>query len=328
MRRQTANIDPSRRMACTPESRVRANPPEAAPRPLVGNQQRLGVSPAYAGLGHAIPSRDQSDKILREMTQARERAASGDTQERQHFEKLRNRVCATHLRFAVVISKRYGPRCGRLDFEDLLQFAALGLMRACEDFDPARGAAFSTYAANWIRQYVSRGIANYARIIRAPVHLQVARARCSRAAAKVAATGHTANIDELARLTGLRPRTIARSLAQLGEVLSLDCPAFDGDRATMGESVPSPGPTPLEALLAKERAEYARASLAALPDREREVVQLRTGDAELSLEEIGATLAVERTGRVGLCRERVRQIEQQAVARLRLRADDDLRLDS
>jgi DNA-directed RNA polymerase sigma subunit (sigma70/sigma32) len=117
-------------------------------------------------------------------------------------------------------------------------------------------------------------------------------------------------------------------LAQLGEVLSLDCPAFDGDRATMGESVPSAEPTPLDALLAKERAEYARASLAALPDREREVVQLRTGDAELSLEEIGATLAVERTGRVGLCRERVRQIEQRAVARLRLRADDDLRLDS
>jgi RNA polymerase sigma factor (sigma-70 family) len=288
----------------------------------------LGVSPAYAGLGHTIPSRDEIDKLLREMTQARERAASGDTQDRQRFEKLRNRVCATHLRFAVVFSKRYGPRCGRLDFEDLLQFAALGLMRACEDFDPARGAAFSTYSANWVRQYVCRGIANYARIIRAPVHLQVARARCSRAAAKVAATGRTANMDELARLTGLRPRTIARSFAQVGEVLSLDAPAFDGDRTTMGESVPSAEPTPLEALLAKERTEYARASLAALPDREREVVQLRTGDAELSLEEIGATLAVERTGRVGLCRERVRQIEQQAVARLRLRADDDLRLDS
>jgi DNA-directed RNA polymerase sigma subunit (sigma70/sigma32) len=122
----------------------------------VGNRQPLGVSAAYAGLGHTIPGRDEGDKILREMTQARERAASGNTQERQRFERLRNRVCATHLRFAVVISKRYGPRRGRLDFEDLLQFAALGLMRACEDFDPARGA-FSTYSANWVRQYVGRG---------------------------------------------------------------------------------------------------------------------------------------------------------------------------
>jgi len=262
----------------------------------VGNRQLPGVSTPYAGLGHSIPSRDEGDKLLREMTQARERAAIGDTQERQRFEKLRNRVCATHLRFAVVISKRYGPRRGRLDFEDLLQFAALGLMRACEDFDPARGA-FSTYSANCVRQYVGRGIANYARIIRAPVHVQDARARCSRAAAKVvAATGRTANMDELARITGLSPRTIARSLAQVGEVLSLDAPAFDGDRETMGEIVPSAEPTPLEALLAKERAEYARASLAALPGREREVIALRTAEAEMTLEEIGATLAVGRTG--------------------------------
>jgi DNA-directed RNA polymerase sigma subunit (sigma70/sigma32) len=207
----------------------------------VGSRAQLdGGATAYAGLGRSIPSRDEGDKLLREMTQARERAAIGDAKERQRFEKLRNRVCASHLRFAVVISKRYGPWRGRLGFEDLLQFAALGLMRACEDFDPARGAAFSTYSANWVRQYVGRGIANYARIIRAPVHVQDARARCSRAAAKVvAATGRTANMDELARLTGLSPRTIARSLAQVGEVLSLDAPAFDGDRETMGEIVPS-----------------------------------------------------------------------------------------
>lgn len=289
----------------------------------VGSRAQLDVGgTAYAGLGHSIPSRDEGDKLLREMTQARERAASGDTHERQRFEKLRNRVCATHLRFAVVLSKRYGPRRGRLDFEDLLQFAALGLMRACEDFDPARGAKFSTYSANWVRQYVGRGIANYARIIRAPVHVQVAQARCSRAAAKVvAAMGRTANMDELARLTGLSPRAIARSLAQVGDVLSLDAPAFDGDRETMGEIVPSAEPTPLEALLAKERAEYARASLAALPGREREVIALRTAEAEMTLEEIGAILAVVRTGRLGLSRERVRQIERDALGMLRRRAE-------
>ena len=288
----------------------------------VGNRQRVGVSTPYAGLGHSIPSRDEGDELLREMTQARERAASGDTRERQRFEKLRNRVCATHLRFAVVIAKRYGSQRGRLDFEDLLQFAALGLMRACEDFDPARGAAFSTYSANWVRQYVGRGIANYARIIRAPVHVQDARARCSRAAAKVvAATGRAANMDELARLTGLSLRTIARSLGQVGEVLSLDAPAFDGDHETMGEIVPSAEPTPLEALLAKERAAYARAGLDALPRREREVIALRTAEAEMTLEEIGATMAAERTGRLGLSRERVRQIEQEALGMLRRRAE-------
>jgi RNA polymerase nonessential primary-like sigma factor len=288
----------------------------------VGKRQLVGVSAAYAGLGHTIPSRDDGDALLREMAQARERAESGDAEERQRFEGLRNRVCATHLRFAVVISKRYEPQRGRLGFEDLLQFAALGLMRACEDFDPARGAAFSTYSANWVRQYVSRGIANYARIIRAPVHVQVARAQCSRAAAKVvAATGRAANMDELARLTGLSPRTIARSLAQVGEVLSLDAPASSEHSEAVIDHVPSDGPTPLEALLAKERAEYARASLDALPGREREVIALRTAEAEMTLEEIGATLAVERTGRLGLSRERVRQIEQDALGQLRRRAE-------
>jgi RNA polymerase nonessential primary-like sigma factor len=256
------------------------------------------------------------------MTQARERAANGDSGERARFERLRNRVCAAHLRFAVTLSKRYGPRRGRLDFEDLMQFAALGLMRACETFEPSCGVAFSTYSANWVRQYVGRGIANYARIIRAPVHLQEARARSNRAAAKfVAATGRVARADELATLTGLSPAVVARVLANPPEVLTLDAPLFHEHGETAIDHVPSDGPTPLEALLAKERAEYARASLEALPNREREVVERHTIDGEMTLEEIGANMAVERTGRLGLSRERVRQIEQDALGMLRRRAE-------
>jgi DNA-directed RNA polymerase sigma subunit (sigma70/sigma32) len=128
-------------------------------------------------------------------------------------------------------------------------------------------------------------------------------------------------VDELARLTGLGPALTERVLVELQEVLSLDAPASREHSEAVIDHVASADPAPLEALLAKERAEYARASLAALPDREREVVELRTGDAELSLEEIGATLASERTGRLGLSRQRIGQLERDALGMLRRRAE-------
>lgn len=283
----------------------------------------------YAGLAHPILSRDEGDKLLREMAQAREQSASGDRDARARFERLRNRVCATNLRLALALAKHHYGRRGRLDLDDLSQLAALGLMRACETFEPERGNAFSTYAANWVRHYVGRGIADHSRIIRAPVHLQEVRAQCNRAAAKFAAvTGRAPSVDELATLTGLSRAKIARGLAQPSEVTSLDAPAFEGEGETLGDNVAGAGPTPLDALLAKERAEYARASLAALPEREREVVRLRSADPELTLKGLGALLVTKRKGRVGVCRERARQIEQSALGMLRRQADKGLKLDS
>jgi DNA-directed RNA polymerase sigma subunit (sigma70/sigma32) len=159
------------------------------------------------------------------------------------------------------------------------------------------------------------------------VHVQDFQARCSRAAAKfVAATGRTASADDLAGLTGMTPALVARMLAQNQEFVALDVPTSGGRYETVGDALQSEVPTPLDALLAKERSEYARASLAALPDRECSVVERHTIDAEMSLAEIGATLAAERTGRVGLSRERVRQIEQRALGALRKRTDKDVRL--
>jgi RNA polymerase sigma factor (sigma-70 family) len=289
----------------------------------------LGETGAYAGLTHPILSRDEDHKLLLEMSAARELAANGDRGARARFERLRNRVCAGYLRFALALSKRYLRRRGRLELEDLLQIAGLGLMRACESFEPERGIAFSTYAGNLVRHYLGRGIADHGRIVRVPVNVQDARAQCNRTAWNfVGATGRAPNVDELSKLTGLRPGVTARAWTQPYEAISLDEPTGNGHSDTLADALTSDCPTPLDALLAKERAESARTSMASLDAREREVVELRTGDAEMSLEAIGATLTAERTGRVGLCRERVRQIEQQAVARLRLRADDDLRLDS
>jgi len=317
---------------CT-QNRVVTHVAKAIPAwhsPGVGKRAQLSSEPtAYAGLGHFIPSRDEGEKLLREMCCARQESAGGDARARARFEHLRNRVCTGHLRFALVLSKRYLRRRGRLDLEDLLQLAALGLMRACESFEPERGVAFCTYSANWVRHYVGRGIADSSRIIRAPVHLQEARGRFNRAAAKsAAATGRAPGVEDLAALTGLSPAIVARAVAPTGDVSSLDVALFEGGGETVGDTVAGAGPSPLDAVLAKERAEHARASLAALPEREREVIRLRSADPELTLKELGTTLVVERTGRVGLSRERVRQIEQNALSMLRRQADKGLRLDS
>jgi RNA polymerase sigma factor (sigma-70 family) len=309
--------------------RLRCGEDPALPFSMVVGKRAQAFGTSYAGLGHAIPGRDEGDKLLREMAEAREQSAIGDRGARARFEQMRNRVCAGYLRFALVLSKRYLGQRGRLELEDLLQLAGLGLMRACETFEPDRGLAFSTYSANWVRAYVSRGIADHAKVIRVPSYVQVARGQCSRAAAKFAATtGRAPDVAELSGLTSLSPRATARAWTQTRELLSLDAPASDGDRETVGDGMPSDGPTPLDALLAKERAEYARASLASLPARERDVVERRSADAEMSLEEIGMTLRGGRAGRIGLCRERVRQIERDGFARLRRRADKGLRLDS
>ena len=291
--------------------------------------QIVGEVFTYSGLAHPVLGRDEGDKLLREMTRAREESAGGDPDARARFERLRNRVCAGNLRLALALAKHYFGRRGRLELDDLSQLAALGLMRACETFEPERGNTFSTYAANWVRHYVGRGIADHSRVIRAPVHLQEVRAQCNRAAARFSAVmGYTPTVEELATRTGLSPTKIARGLAQPGEVASLDAPAFEGEGETVADHVAGAGPTPLEALLAKERAEYARASLAALPEREREVVRLRSADPDLTLKRLGALLVTKRKGRVGVCRERARQIEQSALGMLRRQADKGLKLDS
>jgi RNA polymerase sigma factor (sigma-70 family) len=305
---------------------LRSQPPVAIGR-LASATSRVD-EPTPNGFRPLLHGRGEVDSLVLEMVLAREPPAREALGSRLRFERLRNRVCAAHMGFAVVASRPYFHRRGRLDFDDIRQLAALGLMRACETFDPTRGVAFRNYVATWVRQSVERGIANEGRIIRAPVHVQHARARCNRASAKFgASTGRAPSVDELSMLTGLSPQAIGHALAQPREVASLDAQAFQGELETVGDAVPSDTPTPLDIVLAKERHEHARSTLAGLPVRERDVVERHIAEGDASLEEIGATLAAERTGLVGLSRQRVRQIEQQGMDRLRRRVDKTLRLD-
>jgi len=229
-------------------------------------------------------------------------------------EVSRQRMIESNLRLVVSIAKRYTGR--GLLFLDLIPEGNRGLIRAVEKFDWRLGHKFSTYATWWIRQAINRAIADQARTVRLPVHVVETGNRLFRAAKDLRQElGREPTHEELARAMG--PGWTASKVEELlqvfQETLSLEMPVGDEEDAFYGdfiadESVPSPFEAARKALLSERLAE----ALSALPEKERLVILYRYGLAdgrEHTLEEVGR--------RLGVTRERVRQIETKALRRLR-----------
>jgi RNA polymerase primary sigma factor len=222
----------------------------------------------------------------------------------------KDRMVNSNLRLVVHVARRFIGQ--GVPLGDLVQEGVIGLNRAVEKFDWRKGFKFSTYATWWIRQACQRAVANQARTIRIPVHVDERRRKLARARQRFeVAEGREPTLEELASAAELDLHHAQEALEAVEATVSLNRPVGDDADGELGDLFADP-----DVVDAVEEAERSlrdadiRRAVAGLPERERRVVELRFGfDGEsLTLEAIGREL--------GLTRERVRQLEQSAFAKL------------
>ncbi|MFV9503305.1 MAG: sigma-70 family RNA polymerase sigma factor [Oscillochloridaceae bacterium umkhey_bin13] len=227
-------------------------------------------------------------------------------------ERARDQLINSNLRLVVSIARRYQGH--GLSLLDLIQEGSLGLMRAVDKFDPARGLKFSTYATYWIRQSVGRAIADQSRTVRLPVHLGERLARLARVRQQL--TQHLdrdPTSEELAAELGLTLDQVNRAEQAALIPASLDEPHTEDGTGSLAEVIADPLQlSPLEAVSHDLLRDDLTEALTHLTQRERNIIVLRYGlggGSPMTLEQIGRQL--------GLTRERVRQLESEALRKLR-----------
>ncbi|HKC72911.1 MAG TPA: RNA polymerase sigma factor RpoD/SigA [Chloroflexota bacterium] len=221
-------------------------------------------------------------------------------------------LAEANLRLVISVAKRYARR--GLDMADLVQEGNLGLLRATDGFEPERGVRFSTYAVWWIRQAISRALADQGRLVRLPLHLQETQARIARTTRELrAALGREPHVAEVAAAAGLPSERIEEIAAIWREPVSLDQPVGEEEDASLADMLPDHSEeTPEEEVAERQTSAEVREALRSLSERERMVLVLRFGlidGRERTLAEVSKEL--------GVTRERVRQIEGKALRKLR-----------